>query len=547
MKQIFLIANPTSKIIPTYPLTTLNTMKQILLRLFVFLISVQFIFAQEPPALDGMFIINEDFDHFYITRTPEQMTLEGLNAFVDQYAGTKVTHLFLNPNTQRANFQSQSRGAVWESINDGVGMLDSFKKYAENAKLLHERGLDPYKIWIDRCREKKISPWISMRMNDLHGVHIIDSFLNTTFWRTHPQYWRIPNDKTGDWDSRAFNYAHPEVREYQLAFVSELFERYDFDGLELDWMRFSHLLTPGKEREESVFLNEFIRNVRKLAKEWEQKRGHKIYLAARIPTDPDNALGLGMDAGQWAKEGLVDLLIPAPFYDTSDFDIPIERWRERLDTNKTVQLTEVALAPGIDYYMRGYPKENLCVNDLATLYGFVAAERFRGAKNIYLFNWMDGRDDITKYNYAPVNASDYRTLLEKGIGDDIVLHSLRRHPVSYRDTGSSRNIQLPKSTDKESSFTIQLGPKPATGKLWLILGLGANDSVKEAALSATLNGKKTAPATDAERKGLGPDVVRAVRFDCPLDTAQNGANTVTVCQESGSPQKIIWVELRVEP
>jgi uncharacterized lipoprotein YddW (UPF0748 family) len=31
------------------------------------------------------------------------------------------------------------------------------------------------------------------------------------------------------------NYPHAEVRRYQMAFVQELLERYDPDGLELDW------------------------------------------------------------------------------------------------------------------------------------------------------------------------------------------------------------------------------------------------------------------------------------------------------------------------
>jgi hypothetical protein len=508
--------------------------------------------ASPSPVLDKMFIINEDNSHFYGTRKPEQMTLENLIALVDQYAGTKVTHLFFNPNASRASFQSRSRDAIWEP---GSG-----SDWAKKAKRIHDLGLDPYKIWIDRCREKKISPWISMRMNDLHGAGREDDFQNSTFWRTHPQFWRVPNDKIADrtnltalpndynpevggfqyYSARALNHAHPEVREYQFAFINELFERYDFDGFEVDWMRFPHHLTPGKEREESVILDEFMRNVRKIADKWEKKRGHKIYIAARIPGDPDNALALGMDAVQWAKEGSVNLLIPSSFFLSTDFDIPIERWRERLDADKTSQ--SVAVAPGCEWFIRAYLGGKAVPNDLATLYGFVAAERFRGAKNIYLFNWMD-------IGTTPLQPDDYRILLEKGLGDDVVLHSRRRYPVSYRDVGTGKlaNIQLPKQTNKKSSFTIQMGRKPTTGKLWLIVGLEPGDSVQEAVLSATLNGKKIEPATDTKLKGISPEVGRALRFDCPLDTAQDGINIVAVHQESGATQKIVWVELQVEP
>ena len=58
-------------------------------------------FAAEPGI-----VINEDDSHFFASRTADDMTLAGLNAFVDQYAGTKLSHLFLCPNAMRASFKS---------------------------------------------------------------------------------------------------------------------------------------------------------------------------------------------------------------------------------------------------------------------------------------------------------------------------------------------------------------------------------------------------------------------------------------------------------
>jgi hypothetical protein len=520
--------------------------------------------AVPPAALDGMFIINEDAWHFYYTRQPEQMTLEALNAFVDQYAETKLTHLFLNPNAQRSRFRSQTREASWD---DQVGLKEF---WSQNPKLLYERGLDPYKIWIERCREKKISPWISMRMNDTHCVQWIDHFQHSKFWKNNPSFWRDPNDKSGSWSLRALNYAHPEVQEYQISFVRELFERYDFDGFEVDWMRFGWHLTPGKEKEESILLNKFMQNVRKIAREWEQKRGHPIYIATRVPYDPDAAATYGMDALQWAREGSIDLVIPMPRWVT-DFDIPIECWRERLDADGG-HSANVAIASGMDAFTQASPGGKQVMNDLANLYGFVASNRWRGSRNIYLFNWFDPTPTIflewsgipagaKTSSLCPVSEKDYRTLLEKGIGDDVILHSVRRHPISYHQIiddnlpdgikphsdGLNINVQLPQTPNPESQFTIPLGAKPVTGKFWLILGLAANESVKESVFSVTLNGKNVKQVDDAELKGLSGDVVRALRFDCPLDTAKDGTNNVIVSQNSGTPQKIVWVELKIEP
>jgi len=66
--------------------------------------------AADNPIL----IFNEDDSHFFGSRKAEDMTIEGLHAFVDQYAGTKITHLFLNPNAMRASFASSTREPIWD-------------------------------------------------------------------------------------------------------------------------------------------------------------------------------------------------------------------------------------------------------------------------------------------------------------------------------------------------------------------------------------------------------------------------------------------------
>ncbi|MBO7722290.1 MAG: hypothetical protein J6S27_00750, partial [Thermoguttaceae bacterium] len=59
------------------------------------------LFAEDP--FRGALILNEDNSHFFGTRSSDEMNVEGLNAFVDQYAGTAVTHIFFCVNASRAN------------------------------------------------------------------------------------------------------------------------------------------------------------------------------------------------------------------------------------------------------------------------------------------------------------------------------------------------------------------------------------------------------------------------------------------------------------
>lgn len=503
-----------------------------------FMIPVMSVFcAPSTWAAPGL-ALNEDDSHFYGFRTADEMSMEGLNAFVDQYAGTKVSHLFLCPNAMKASFRS----AVWDAIWDIKGTQKApeegvAKTWADNARLLSERGLDPYAVWIARCREKGISPWLSMRMNDVHNADDPDSYIHSSFWREHPDYWRVPGSK-GAWVDRALDYGIPEVREYSMAFVRELLERYDPDGLELDWMRFGYHFKPGHEAEGCEILTQFMKDTRALTKEWSVKRGHPIQLGARVAAHPDASKGLGMDGVRWVREGLVDMLVPTPFWATSDFDIPIELWRERFgDAGKNI-----VLAAGQEILLRASPGAKAVENDITSARGFAAAHLHRGADQVYLFNYMDKE---------PMQGppGTYRTLLEKGLALEDVISLPRRFPVTYRDTvppGMSNNAVLPMDLAKGGEFRSYIGPAPRRGSASVVLGVAGDVPASGTPVKVTVNGKECSPAASAPEAAAFPGAAYALGFDCPLDALTAGYNVVQV-KGTGSekPQQVVWAELQL--
>jgi catechol 2,3-dioxygenase-like lactoylglutathione lyase family enzyme len=531
--------------------------------LLVLLLCSSALFAAEKE----MFVFNEDCDHYFCTRTADEMDVAHLEAFVDQYADGKVTHLFLNPNGQRAAFRSKTREAIWDPV-PGVSEEDlhrqwqfpgTGKNYPARAKMLYDNGIDLYAVWIRRCREKGISPWLSMRMNDVHYVEAPLHFVHSEFRRSHPELWRVPNDTSGNWDNRALDYAHQAVREHQFAFVQELLERYDPDGIELDWLRFPRHLRDGHFKEDAHFIDEFVRDVRTLTKEWAAKRGHGIGLAVRAPAFPDAAEGLGINAVRWAKEGWVDLIIAAPFWATTDYDIRIDLWRERLgDAAANVRVLSCSelltrAFPGaniIEYtgnkqgYGSGEATAGLQDYDLSLLYGFVDNARFRKTDGIYLFNWFD-------YGPNTPPESNYHKLLTEGVGTEIVEKSERRYPVTYRDTvppGVSNNVQLPKETDVVQTTRIPVGSVPKNGSAFLILGFEKRDGLESAVFSASLNGKDLGRhEEEKEFERLGSSPQRAVKFRCPLESFRAGENEMVLKPTVGTKQCLIWVELRVVP
>ncbi len=492
--------------------------------------------GDDVRPLRNMLVINEDNSHFFGSRGPEQMTLEGLHAWVDQYAGGAVTHLFLCSNSMRASFRSKSRDAIWDPVNG----TEPQGRWPENAKRLHDRGLDPYAIWISRARQKKISPWLTMRMNDVHNANDVDSYLHSTFWREHPQYWRVPGSSGGSWVERAMNYAHAEVREHQMAFVRELLERYDPDGLELDWMRFGYHLAPGREQEEGRILTEFVRDVRTLTREWSKKRKHPIRLGVRVPAHPDAAEGLGMDAVDWARNDLIDLVVACPFWTSSDFDIPVELWHERLGD----ATARVAVLPGLEHNSRPWPSAPPVANDLAMLHGFAASAYHRGAESIYLFNWMDSET-------RPCTTNEYKTLLRNGVSPEVISSAVRRHPVCYRDTvpkGFPSGAQLPANVPTMKPVRVHLGPAPQDGKVWAMVGLAKRDGVADVRLQAKLNGRVLEPGQDVATTGFAGAPARGVRFACPLGALESGYNELEFgVVGDATTHQLVWIELRIEP
>jgi len=489
--------------------------------------------AAERPLPPGMLIVNEDNSHFFGSRPPGQMTQAGLEAWVDGYANTKVTHLFLSPNSMRASFRSRTREAIWDPAQ-GVEPKDL---WPQNAKRLHEAGLDPYAIWIARARERGISPWLSMRMNDIHSVDVPESFMHSEFWRANPGLRRVPGGPVQPWVNHALNYRHAAVRAHQAAFLQELFERYDPDGVELDWMRFGFHLTPGREREEAPLIDAFVRDARGLADDWSRRRGRPIRLGVRVPAHPDAAAGLGLDAVRWAQAGWIDLIVPCPFWRTSDFDIPVELWRERLGA----RAARVVVVPGFEHNLRAWLTGVTVPNDLASLRGFAASAQHRGADSLYLFNWMDSQT-------RPVSAEDYSLLLRTGLSLPALAGQPRRHPVTYRDTvpdGFPDGTQLPVEAPAGGKFRVHLGEPDAALPARFVLGLADRPAMAGSRLAVTINGTPAAPTADlSEPKKLG-GAARALAFQIPPAALRPGYNEAAAQQLDGGPaQQIVWVEIR---
>lgn len=471
-----------------------------------------------------------------------------LRRLVDQYEGTRVSHIFWNICYQRAAYRSD----VWASYWDVPDPETQTVSWPRRCYQLHQLGIDDvFAHLIPYSRERGISPWVSLRMNDMH--YYDDPNRMNPLWSEHPEYWM---DKEPGFHN-GFDFTQPAVRRHYLALVREATERWDVDGIELDWMRFPNLFKPGNEDAVRNGLTEFMCEVRKLTDAAEKRLGHTVGIAARVPATPECSHRLGMDAVAWTHAGCVDILIPGSLWRPSFPDVPVDEW-------KHLTGEKCSIIPGTDLWIGGRPGGAVAATGMAPIRGFTTSMLSRGADGIYLFN-----------HFEPVTTELAKFTVEGGVDAGCTLHDLlalagdpvangpRRHVLTFhspapREPGYRPPLPVEIATDRQASFQLHLGTVPAGSEVWIRVGLDERAGFATATPEVALNGAPCTPEADLHapekaREGrhdwqphIGALADRMLQFRAPPGAVRNGYNTIRVML-TGSPQMVVWLETVVIP
>ncbi len=477
--------------------------------------------------------LNEDSNHFFMNRRKQRLTREAIRQWVDQYRGTLVSELILNVNAMRSSFPSKHRETWFSGFDPSGGPQQPFLaplpdsarqtwfEWIRCAWQANEDKLDLYAIWIPEIRRQNMSPWISIRMNDLHDVDQEVHPLHSSFWMRNPQFRRV--SYRGEQRDKALDYTHQAVRDFQFRYIEEVCERYDFDTLELDWMRHGFHLPPGKE--DPRILTAFTAEVRNLLNVWQRKRRHKIGLAIRVPSTPTTARRLGMDAIAWAQLGLVNFVTVTNYWRTVDNAMPVDEWRKLLPKSTT-------LAAGLELGCNAFPGSIATgnrpwqSNSLSSARGSALAYLHGGADKIYLFNYMDSDTTLD-------DAAAYPALLQSLTNPS----QPRRHIVTYKDTwapgespGASLPVQL--ETNRWTAFRLLTGPAASTASLRL--GLTSPN------VSVRLNAEQLATGQLIDPQKPGPNIPL---YEFAAKQLLPGENVIEVT--ANTPTRIEWVEIAV--
>ncbi len=479
-----------------------------------------------------------------------EMALAALDKEVDQYQGTGVSHLFWNVNYQRVGYNSAAWPSYWDVPDPETQVTEWPRTYYE----LHKLGIDDvFARLIPRCRERGISPWISLRMNDHHygndPSRVSPLFFEHRELRTHN-------------GNGLFNYAKPEVREHYLKLVAEVLQRYDVDGLELDWIR-----TPNNFEDKELdrgreILTDFVRAVRRQTQAAAQRLGHPVGLAVRVPATPEFAIGKGFEAVAWAREGLLDMIIPCDWWSGYN-DTPVEAWRTQIGPDAPRCLIMPGTASTYACTAKGY----MMVRSRAGMRGFAASMFDRGADGLYLFNHFEPADWSVRLRTPESKNTNDCTVAEllTAAGDVAGAASRPRvHALAIHDClplKSDYRPALPTTVAQQQPVTLKLhtGPKPVTGRYVVRVGLAQTNDLSSAKLAVRLNGQtcrvlddlplpaKPDPRPGQPRMNVCEVAPRVMPFEAPLAAAVRGYNEIEIAVTQGGPQTVIWMDVAIEP
>lgn len=493
---------------------------------------------------------NEDSTNFFFHHdTTGGKGGAALDAYLDRIAAAGVTTLLCNTNAQRTNYLSQVWDATWDDGFDPDGPDDQpyltplapqeragWRRLATNMLALHDEGVDYPARVIARCRRHGVSPWITLRVNDVHDNDNIAHPIHSRFWRQHPQYWRRGCE---GYFARALDFGHAAVRDAFDRLVDETLTRYDLDGLELDFLREPYLFSRGQEDAGRSVLTAWLAAIRARVDAAAHRRGRPVRLGARSPSRPAVARAFGLDPVAWAHAGLIDLLVVSPRWSTVEYEMPLTEWRRLLAG------TAVTLAGGLEILIGrhpGAPKRPVTAEEAR---GAAAQVLHAGADAVYLFNYFQDTDTDAIPDTWTRHAWQ-ETLASLASLDAIARHP-RRHAVTFADlVGPEGTCADPPPLPAAGALvTVHLptGPAPAGGSAELLVEL-EGDAPGRGAPRACVNAADGLAIAADLRDGQ----TRRVIYRLPVAALDGAAaNRIRLASVDGGALRVVGVDVRIAP
>lgn len=453
-------------------------------------------------------------------------------------------------------------------------------------------GGDLVAAFIASCRARGVVPYVSLRLNDYHGSEswdVLKAFARGEYrdaelpvalgamaaqsrmlldhpenqlkpdpaeylalpWAERLAYAAEPPTRLKLRTARIWNWARPEVPAYKLGFIRELCAGYDFEGLELDFMRwadyFRSIETTSEQRR--AIMLDFIKGVRAALDQAPSSTGRRT-LGVRVPSRLSGHDSLGIDLHAWVEAGVDWVNLSCHYISTQQTDLAaIHRlipdtplYLELTFANSGRTGTRRAMLDGTAE-ASGYGL--MTVEQLATAAHLACA---RGATGVSLFNFVYYRNLGAEPQVPPFD------VLER-LKDRTWL---ARQPQHYFLSVSNITSSAPSEFSRErrlepgrrAGFTLDLAPPEGGWREDARLRLESTHPWKGRELRVSVNGVEVRPTPDISEPYASPYAPeprpeRLRAWVVPHELLRPGENRISVTLLSGSETDLRFLDLAV--
>ncbi len=256
-------------------------------------------------------VFNDDAQ--MLVEAPMEGTLKFVRNWMDKEdkAVTFTTYVFLAATPDICTFDSKHG----ETYGDRFGE-DFQEGWVPGIRGLRAEGTDILDVVCEHMHAKGKEILAAIRMNDTHhrSLDPKEPFCSQ-FAIEHPQY--VIQQPDGRTNETALDYSHAEVREHRMAIMREIAEKYEVDGLELNFVRWAKHFPRDKGREKAGIMTEYVGQIHEMLDSAAKKKGRKpLTLGIRVPESIEACWLAGIDIETWIKNGWIDYVVISTWNNT---------------------------------------------------------------------------------------------------------------------------------------------------------------------------------------------------------------------------------------
>lgn len=367
---------------------------------------------------------------------------------------------------------------------------------------LQEAGVNWIAEIAKACRRRNVSPWVTVRMNDMHGSNDWSkSFMNCPAQRDPTM--RLSGTPINPRDpvnprQQAASYDHQEHRDYMFAMIRELIVDYDFEGLELDWLRCAFCCEPPASQKTIDTMTEWLAAIRELTKEKSRTTGKPYPLGLRTPVRLGLMKTIGLDVREYARRGLIDFL-GVSNYLQSTWDVPYDQLRAELGDDVAL-LGVIEAAP--NWLTVFSPKMNKQMYRVVPacpelVRGNAAGKLALGVDAIEFYNYFCA-DEPHRHSYADKSrcGADYSILREvrdreslRGTPKQYVLASMDG-PYMFPLYEYAEQVPVTIAPGERRAFRVSMCAEPTAANRELVIQVVVRRPTTAPALGVSFNGSR---------------------------------------------------------